>query len=270
MRTFLSKSTPSTSARKPCTKCCRACSPSLTMSMPASSWRRMASAVASSLASNSGAPVSVHGAHRTLGVASHEGLGRLPARVVSNMFLPRNRIHCRLAANSSSARTSGGRTWPKVPGRAPVQGAEGAAALAHRTPALVMRAAGRAAPGACRPARRRRAPAIRAPWPGRTAARSSTSAIMRQTRTDGLAAAGGLEMPPRLAPQAGVERRLGQRQMAFDVVGLLRRQPAHDADPLQRIAFARRLEIELGEVGMRRQRPAALQGLHRALGVARS
>ena len=36
---------------------------------------------------------SVQGAHRTLGVASHEGLGRLPARVVSNMFLPRS-IRC--------------------------------------------------------------------------------------------------------------------------------------------------------------------------------
>src|SRR4029077_16020855 len=33
-------------------------------------------------------------------------------------------------------------------GRAPVQGAEGAAALAHRAPALVMRAAGRATPRA--------------------------------------------------------------------------------------------------------------------------
>ena len=93
MRTFLSKSTPSTSARKPCTKCCRACSPSLTMSMPASSWRRIASSVASSLASNSGGPLNVHGAHSTLGVASHDGLGRLPAKVVSNMVRPR-RFRC--------------------------------------------------------------------------------------------------------------------------------------------------------------------------------
>ena len=87
---------------------------------------------------------------------------------------------------------------------------------------------------------------------------------MRQTRTDRVGAAGRLEMAPRLAPQAGIERGLGQRQMAFDIVGLLRRQAAHDADPLQRLGFARRLEIELGEVGMRRQRPAALQRLQAA------
>src|SRR4029453_18669740 len=133
MRTFLSKSTPSTSARKPCTKCCRACSPSLTMSMPASSWRRMASAVASSLASSSGAPVSVHGAHKTLGVASHEGLGRLPASVVSNMVFPSRLflIVLLLAVVGELQLGShlGRQHVAERPGRAPLQGAEGAAAL---------------------------------------------------------------------------------------------------------------------------------------------
>src|SRR5204863_337147 len=38
MGTRRAKSMPSMPSRKPCTKCCRACSPSLTMSMPQSSW----------------------------------------------------------------------------------------------------------------------------------------------------------------------------------------------------------------------------------------
>ena len=132
-----------------------------------------------------------------------------------------------------------------------------------------MRAAGGAAPCAVGRRRRRRAPASRAPWPGRTSARSSTSAIRRQTRTDGL-------VPPaasrwrRASPHrpASSDAWASARWLSMSS-GLLRRQPAHDADALQRIALARRLEIERGEIGMRRQRPAALQGLHRALGVAR-
>src|SRR6266851_9028566 len=103
----------------------------------------MASRVASSLASNSGGPESVQGAHRTLGVASHEGLGRLPAKVVSNMFLPRS-IRC--ACRELQLRPHFGRQdLAESAGRAPLQGAERAAALADRTPALV-RAAARSAP----------------------------------------------------------------------------------------------------------------------------
>src|SRR5258708_36030471 len=114
------------------------------MSMPASSWRRMDKSVASSLASNSGAPLSVHGAHRTLGVASHEGFGRLPAKVVSNMLLPRLFLFRKLQLRPRFGRQD----MAERAGRPPLQGAEGAAALAHRPPALVMGAARRAAPGA--------------------------------------------------------------------------------------------------------------------------
>src|SRR5260221_5883713 len=151
MRTFLLKSTPSTSARMRCTNGCRACSPSLAMSMPASSWRGMARAVASSLASTSGAPVSVHGADRTLGVASHEGLGRLPASVVSNMFRPRLFLYflLRLVGRELQLGPRFGRQdLAEGARRTPLQGAEGAAALAHRAPGLMMGAAHRAAPGA--------------------------------------------------------------------------------------------------------------------------
>ena len=84
-----------------------------------------------------------------------------------------------------------------------------------------------------------------------------------------IAAGGAVEMAARLAPQAGIERRLGQRQMAFDVGRVLAGQPAHDADPLQRFGLARGIEIERCEIGMRRQRPAALDRLHRLLRVAR-
>ena len=64
------------------TKCRRVCSPSLTMSMPASSWSRRTSRTASRLPSASASPSSCHGAHSSLGVASQDGLGRLPAIVV--------------------------------------------------------------------------------------------------------------------------------------------------------------------------------------------
>ncbi len=91
MRTFLSKSTPSTSARKPCTKCCRACSPSLDdveagLFLAADGQERRVV-----LGFEAGAaPESVQGAHRTFGVASQAGLGRLPASVVSNISVPRS------------------------------------------------------------------------------------------------------------------------------------------------------------------------------------
>src|SRR5882672_9032234 len=93
------------------------------MSMPASSWRRMASRVASSLASNSGGPLSVQGAHRTLGVASHEGLGRLPASVVSNIGSSRSSNHaplpCYYGVDTSRSPP------PSYGGGAPSYGAEG-------------------------------------------------------------------------------------------------------------------------------------------------
>src|SRR5436190_7577642 len=75
---------PSILARKPCTKCCRACSPSVTMSTPASSCSFTASRVASRLARTSSSPDDFHGAHSLLGSASHSGFGSEPAIVVGN------------------------------------------------------------------------------------------------------------------------------------------------------------------------------------------
>src|SRR5579862_9968204 len=82
--TRLLKSMPSTASRKPCTKCWRDCSPSPTLSMPASSCSLMASSVASSLAASSSSPCKRHCGHSLFGSASHAGFGRLPAIVVGN------------------------------------------------------------------------------------------------------------------------------------------------------------------------------------------
>src|ERR1700681_1395205 len=75
---------PSIFSRKPCTKCWRACSPSVTMSTPASSCSLTASMVASRLARASSAPEDFQGAHNVLGSASHSGFGSGPALVVGN------------------------------------------------------------------------------------------------------------------------------------------------------------------------------------------
>src|SRR5689334_17081605 len=75
---------PSTFSRNPCTKCCRACSPSVRMSMPASSCTLTASSVASRLARASSSPLAFHGAHSMFGSASHSGFGSEPAIVVGN------------------------------------------------------------------------------------------------------------------------------------------------------------------------------------------
>src|SRR5690242_9888211 len=79
------KSMPSTPSRKPCTKCCRDCSPSLTMSMPQSSWVLSARSVASRLPSASATPSRRQAGHNFFGSASQDGFGRLPAIVVSSI-----------------------------------------------------------------------------------------------------------------------------------------------------------------------------------------
>src|SRR5580704_933013 len=83
--TRLPKSIPSTCSRKPCTKCCRDCSPSVTMSMPASSCIFSARSVASRFPASSSAPASRHCGHSRFGSASHDGFGRLPAMLVGNI-----------------------------------------------------------------------------------------------------------------------------------------------------------------------------------------
>src|SRR5215469_912370 len=83
--TRLPKSMPARLARKPWTKCCRAISPSVTVSMPASSCSLIARTVASRLACSRASPSVAHGAHSILGFASQAGFGRLPAMVVSSM-----------------------------------------------------------------------------------------------------------------------------------------------------------------------------------------
>src|SRR5438105_3080435 len=75
---------PSIFSRKPWTKCCRDCSPSVRMSMPASSCSFSASMVASRLARASASPDDFQGAHSVLGSASHSGFGSEPAIVVGN------------------------------------------------------------------------------------------------------------------------------------------------------------------------------------------
>src|SRR5882757_9167993 len=82
--TLWAKSMPSIFSRKPCTKCWRACSPSVTISTPASSCSLSASTVASRLARANSAPADFQGAHNLLGSASHSGFGREPAIVVGN------------------------------------------------------------------------------------------------------------------------------------------------------------------------------------------
>src|SRR5580704_3481724 len=75
---------PSIFSRKPWTKCCRDCSPSVTISTPASSCSFSQSSVASRLARASSSPCDFHGAHNLLGSASHSGFGKEPAIVVGN------------------------------------------------------------------------------------------------------------------------------------------------------------------------------------------
>src|SRR5207244_932511 len=90
----------------PCTKCWRACSPSVTMSTPASSCSFTASMVASRLARTSSSPFDFQGAHSVLGSASHSGFGREPAIVVGNsMGASRSVLIERLSAMSYDRRT---------------------------------------------------------------------------------------------------------------------------------------------------------------------
>src|SRR5262245_40086677 len=89
--TLRSKSMPSTVSRKPWTKCCRDCSPSATMSMPASSCALSQTRVASRFASASAWPSSFQRGHSLCVSASQPGFGRLPAIVVSNIRPPSER-----------------------------------------------------------------------------------------------------------------------------------------------------------------------------------
>ena len=92
---------PSTFSRKPWTKCWRACSPSVTISTPASSCSFTASMVASRLARASSSPFDFQGAHSVLGSASHSGFGKEPAIVVGNsMGASRSVLIERLSAMS--------------------------------------------------------------------------------------------------------------------------------------------------------------------------
>src|SRR6476620_3060973 len=83
--TLCAKSIPSTCSRKPCTKCCRDCSPSVTTSSPASSCSLIHRSVASALACCNSSPSAFQRGHSLLVSASQPGLGRLPAIVVGNM-----------------------------------------------------------------------------------------------------------------------------------------------------------------------------------------
>src|SRR6266853_6015086 len=84
MRTvrLCSKSTPFKLSMNVVTKCLRVCSPSVTISMPASSWSASSRRIASRLPSSRRLPSRSQGAQSFLGSASQPGLGRLPAMVV--------------------------------------------------------------------------------------------------------------------------------------------------------------------------------------------
>src|SRR5260221_4920602 len=79
------KSMPSTNSRKPWTKCCRGCSPSMTMSRQASSCALSRTSVASRFACLSSSPAARQAGKSLRGSASHAGLGRLRGMVVLSM-----------------------------------------------------------------------------------------------------------------------------------------------------------------------------------------
>ena len=66
------------------TKCCRVCSPSPTIVMPAFSWSSTARRNASCFPLTRSSPSNRHGDQSFSGSASQDGLGRLPAVVVGN------------------------------------------------------------------------------------------------------------------------------------------------------------------------------------------
>src|SRR5260221_219153 len=85
--TLCSKSMPSTDSRKPWTKCWRDCSPSVAMSMPASSCSFSQSSVASRFAFSRSAPCARQVGQSLLVSASQPGFGRLPAMVVLSIAI---------------------------------------------------------------------------------------------------------------------------------------------------------------------------------------
>src|SRR5690606_25622969 len=82
-----SKSTPLRCSMKVVTKCCRVCSPSLTISSPACCCSNSARRNASCLPSTSSSPWSFHGDQSFSGSASQDGFGKLPAVAVGINFL---------------------------------------------------------------------------------------------------------------------------------------------------------------------------------------
>src|SRR3954465_11240410 len=78
------QSMPSIDSRKPCTKCVRNCSPSDTVSMPASSSSLIQTSAASRLAAASASPSRRHFGQSFSVSASQPGFGRQPAMVGGN------------------------------------------------------------------------------------------------------------------------------------------------------------------------------------------
>src|SRR5699024_8773329 len=91
------------------TKCCRVCSPSLTMSIPAFCCSCNDRVNASCLASNNSSPSNLQDDQSFPGSASHTGLGKLPAVEVGNNFL--------VIANFTSDLIGGRNFWPTVQGQ---------------------------------------------------------------------------------------------------------------------------------------------------------
>ena len=107
---------PSTNSRNPWTKCWRDCSPSLTISMPASSCSLIASRVASSLPASSSAPDSFQVGHSLFGSASHAGFGRLPGeRRVESRQPFRLQMSDQIAAHVAPGVLAGKQHLPSAP-----------------------------------------------------------------------------------------------------------------------------------------------------------
>src|SRR5690348_10550505 len=150
--------------------------------------------------------------------------------------------------------------YRRAAGRAPFDAVEAAAMRAERDPARDLGAASGADIG--RVLRRRRGRA-REPEPRRRQiAMLGLFELGHQPRDARarmvvvVAPAGIAEMAPRLAPEPRLERRLGEGEMALDVILGARRQRLETLQALQRPLVDEDRIVSGGELGMRRFFPS--------------
>src|SRR6185437_16261246 len=85
-----------------------------------------------------------------------------------------------------------------------------------------------------------------------------------------LAAAGIAEMPPRFTPETRLQRRLGEGDMALEVILMARGKRLETLQALQRPFIGKDRVIGRGELGMRRVCPRGLDHLARLACLAGS